>query len=150
MRKTAPLAMLAVALVAACTGYKPYANGHEKNVRIVTRTEGSLLSSMRTAVDVYRVDGACRTSYQGTLQLRGPATLVGLPEEQQLYLVFVFEGSSLLGSAHNTISYDTVFRAGRDTDYEFTVSYADKIYGVEMRSIAGAESTPVASQRLSC
>ena len=69
---------------------------------------------------------------------------------QGTYLVFVFEGSSFLGSAHNTTSYDTVFRAARDTDYELTVSYADRIYGVEMRSIAGDESTPVASQHLSC
>ena len=120
-------------MLTGCSGIKPYPNDHEKNIRIVTVTNSSFLSKVRTAVDIYGVNNSCDTTYHGTVQLRGSTTLVGLPDKEPVYLVFVFEGSSFLGNSQSSITYETLFRPEPAGDYEFEVSYADKIYGVQMR-----------------
>jgi hypothetical protein len=125
--------IVAVAVLGACSSIKPYPNNYNKNVRIITKTDGSFLSSVRTAVDIYRVDNTCNTTYQGTVQLRGPTTLLGFPYDQPVYLMFVFEESSFLTNSRSSITYETMFRPEPDGHYEFDVSYADKIYGVQMR-----------------
>ena len=124
---------VAVAVLGACSSIKPYPNSYAKNVRIITRTDSSFLSRVRTAVDVYRVDNTCNSTIQGTVQLRSPSTLLGLPYDQPVYLAFVFEGSSFLANSQSSITYETMFRPEPDSQYEFEVSYTDKIYGVQMR-----------------
>jgi hypothetical protein len=110
----------------ACTGIKPYPNSYDKNVRINVKTDSSLFSKLRTAVDIYRVDNTCQKTYEGTLQLRDATMLVGLSNEHPVYLVFVFQESSFLANSHSSITYETVFRPESDNHYEFEVSYVDK------------------------
>ena len=138
-------------MLVACSGVKPYPDTLEKNVRVVTRTDGSFLSKVRTAVDIYRVDQACETSYQGTVQLQGPNTLVGLPHDQPVYLVFVFHTSSFLANSKTSTLYETMFRPEPSAHYEFEVSYANKIYGVQMRkAMSDGSWTTVEDQSLDC
>lgn len=137
---------VAILVLAACGTVQPYPNTLEKNVRIVTRTDDALLSSVRTALDVYAVDVECRITYQGTVSLGTSPTLLGLPIAQPAYLVFVFESASFLGGTRSTNRYETVFTPAPAAAYEFEVSYANRIYGVTMRD--SGERAAVAARPL--
>lgn len=145
--KKALTCLVAIAVLGACSAIKPYPDRYAKNVRINTATDSSLFSKVRTAVDVYSIEGACETSYQGTVQLRGSTTMLGLPSERPAYLVFVFEGSSFLGGTQSSTTYETVFRPEADKRYEFEVAYADRIYGVLMRKAAVGDETGAEVER---
>lgn len=125
--------MLGAALLAGCSGIKPYPDTTPKNLSVTTEApSGSVLSRMRVALHVHRVDAGCKTDYQGTVQLDEPAIRVGIPADRQSYLVFTFSGSSLLeGSSH--MSYGTLLQPRAGLGYEARVRYKDGIYHVELR-----------------
>src|SRR5262245_6105748 len=100
--------ILAASLLASCS-LKPYPNTMEKNLSIRTETKsGSLLSTVRAAVNVYRVDASCRAEFEGTVELNNPSMLVGIPLGRTRYLVFNFASYSFLANASSTISYETL------------------------------------------
>jgi hypothetical protein len=93
--------ILAASLSASCS-LKPYPNTLEKNLYIRTETKsGSFLSTVRTAVNVYRVDASCRAQYEGTVELNSPSVFVGIPLGRPSYLVFNFASSSFLANTQS-------------------------------------------------
>jgi len=123
--------LLPVCLLTACSGIKPYPNTLEDNLHLHTMTEsGSLFSSVRAAVDIYRVNARCQTEYQGTVALDSSSKAIGIPVDQPSYLVFDFASSSWLASSSSSISYDTLLTPRSGHDYDIEVSYLDDIYNV--------------------
>ena len=123
--------LLAFALTAGCSGIRPYPNTLDKNVQVRTETRsGSIFSSTRASVAIYRVDPQCRVAYEGTLDLNEPVILVGLPTDRVSYLVFGFHSSSFLGNPRSSISQETVLRTRAGHAYDIDVSYRNSLYNV--------------------
>ena len=134
--RLAALIVAAVAL-AGCAGRFAYPNALAKNVRIHTRTDsGSMFSSVRAALDIYRVDAQCKIEYLGSVDLDEPATALGLPPQSTTYLVFEFASASFLANSRSRISYETLFEPVAGSRYDIEVSYLDDIYNVEIRESA--------------
>jgi hypothetical protein len=133
MMRAAP-ALLAVALLAACSSLKPYPGGSPENVVVTSAIEsGSFFSSMRGSVHIHELDTGCRTSYLGTVKLDQPKVALGLPADRASYLVFVFEGSSFLGGSSSSSSSAAVLKPRPGYRYDVAVSYRDSIYNVVLR-----------------
>jgi hypothetical protein len=147
-----PVLLLAVALLAGCSGLKPYPSTLEPNLRIRTETKsGSVFSGVRAAVGVYRVDERCQIEYQGTVDLDKPIVSVGLPAGRPSYLVFGFASSSFLGGSRSTVSQETLLMPRAGYSYDIEASYKDDIYNVVIREVhprTGA-SRAIALQHLS-
>ena len=125
--------ILAVSLVAGCS-IKPYSNTLQKNLYVRADTKsGSFFSTVRTAVDIYRVGAGCKIDYEGSVDLNGPSVDVGIPLGRPSYLVFNFTTSSFLASSRGTISYDTLLTPRAGHRYDVRVEYIDNIYGVTIR-----------------
>lgn len=123
--------LLTVSLIASCSGIKPYRNMAEKNLHIKTEANsGSFFSSVRTAVDIYRVNADCKTEYEGTVQLNKPSVDIGIPSNRLSYLVFVFSSSSFLTNTSGTITHNNVLKPRAGFYYEVQVNYKDDIYNV--------------------
>jgi hypothetical protein len=121
-------------LLMGCSGIKTYPNTANKNFHIKTETDsGSMLSKVRTAVNIYRVDADCKTEYEGTVQLKSRSVDIGIPAERLSYLVFVFSSSGFLSSSSSTITYDGLLKLNADYLYDVKVSYVDDIYNVVIR-----------------
>jgi hypothetical protein len=143
--------ILAASLLAGCS-LKPYHNTLEKNLHIRTETKSDwFFSTIRTALDVYRVDAGCKAEYEGTVELNSPSMLVGIPLERPSYLVFNFASSSLLANSRSTISYDTLLTPRAGFSYEVKVNYIDNIYAVMIRETQaqGRASREIARRQLS-
>ena len=125
--------ILAANLSAGCS-LKSYPNTLEKNLHIRTETKsGSFLSTVRSAVDVYRVDASCRAQYEGTVELNSPSVFVGIPLGRPSYLVFNFASTSFLANTRSRISYDTLLTPRAGYIYDVQVNYIGNIYGVIIR-----------------
>jgi len=128
------LLLLAVGLLAGCSSIRPYPNNLDKNLQIRTETgSGSIFSSTRASVGIYRVDGQCRIEYEGTIDLDKPVVLVGLPSDRLSYLIFSFFSSSLFGHARTSMSQETLLRTRTSYSYQIDVSYRNSIYNVVVR-----------------
>lgn len=128
------LLLLTGGLLASCSGIRPYPNNLDKNVQIRTATSsGSIFSTTRANVGIYRVDGQCRTEYEGTIDLDKPVVLVGLPWDRLSYLVFRFSSSSFLANTRSSISQETLLRTQPGHSYQIDVSYRNSIYNVVVR-----------------
>ena len=123
--------LLTASLLAGCSGIKPYRNVAEKNLHIKTKADsGSFFSSVRTAVDIYRVNADCKTEYEGTVQLDKPSVDIGIPSNRLSYLVFVFSSSSFFANTSGTITHNNLLKTRAGYNYEIHVSYKDDIYNV--------------------
>ncbi len=123
--------LLPACLLTGCSGVKPYPDSSRKNLYLHTRTDpGSLFSSIRAAVDIYRVDTLCQREYQGTVDLDSPYMSIGIPVDEPSYLVFGFASSSWLANSRSNISYDTLLSPRAGYDYDIEVSYLDEMYHV--------------------
>ena len=123
-----------VGLLVGCSGKYTYPNAFAKNLHIQSETEsGSIFSSVRAALGVYRVDDQCKIEYQGTVDLDGRPVSVGIPSGRPSYLVFEFASSSFLANSRRSISYETLLLPVAGRDYDIKVSYVDDIYNVEIR-----------------
>lgn len=134
MRLFVVAAFLAVGVLASCSGIRPYPNHLDKNLQIRTDTgSGSIFSSTRASVGIYRVDAQCRIEYEGTIDLDKPLVLVGLPSDRLSYLIFSFVGSSFLAHARTSMSQETLLRTRAEHSYQIDVSYRNSIYNVVVR-----------------
>ncbi len=123
-----------VGLLVGCSGKYTYPNTFAKNLHIQSETEsGSIFSSVRAALGVYRVDDQCKIEYRGTVDLDGRPVSVGIPSGRPSYLVFEFASSSFLANSRRSISYETLLLPVAGRDYDIKVSYMDNIYNVEIR-----------------
>lgn len=126
--------LLAVGLLSACSGIRPYPNHLDKNVQIRTDTaSGSIFSSTRASVGIYRVDEHCRIQYEGTIDLDKPVVLVGLPSDRLSYLIFRFSSSSFLANVRSSIAQETLLKTRTGHAYQVDVTYRNSIYNVVVR-----------------
>ena len=124
----------AAVLLAGCSGIKTYPNDLPKNLHVRTEAaSGSAFSSLRVALHIHQVDAACRTEYQGTVQLDAPAIDVGLPSGRMSYLIFTFSGSSFLGGSSSSTRHETLLQPRAGYAYDARVRYKEGIYHVELR-----------------
>ena len=133
--------LLTVSLLAGCSGIKTYSNTLDKNLHIQTETDsGSFFSSVRAAVDIYRVDTQCKIEYEGTIQLKEASVDIGIPPERMSRLAFIFASSSFFGGTRGQISYDTLLEPRAGYRYEIKVRYQDDIYNVTVHETRPGES----------
>jgi hypothetical protein len=123
--------LLSVSVLAGCSGIKPYPDSFEKNLRVSTETDsGSVFSSVRANVDIYRLNAQCQAEYQGTVALDKPSMAIGLPVDRTSYLVIGFDSASWLANSSSRVSYDTLLTPRAGLGYDMEVSYVDDIYNV--------------------
>ena len=133
--------LLAVSLLAGCSGIKTYPNTLDKNLHIQTQTDsGSFFSSVRAAVDIYRVDAQCNAKYEGTIQLQEASVDFGIPTGKMSRLAFIFASSSFFGGTRGQISYDTLLEPRTGYHYQIKVRYQDDIYNVTVHETRSGES----------
>lgn len=126
---------LMISFISACSGLKTYDSDLAYNLQISTDTDsGSMLTGIRTAVDIHKVNPDCTTEYAGTVKLDEETSEIGIPPGRSTYLVFVFEKSGLF-SASTSTSYDTLIRPRTGYQYTAKVSYHDNIYNVLLNEI---------------
>jgi hypothetical protein len=115
---------LALALIlTGCSGLKTYPNALERNAVIRVRTDpGTLLTKRTVDLDLYAVDGACRATYLGTLDLHDAAIELGLPLDSRVLLAYVFSRSAIVGTS-GTTTIEMLLQPRRGHRYEFEVSY---------------------------
>jgi len=130
---------LAAALLAGCSGVRPYPSRSENNARVFAVTQGGVLTSVEASLDVYAVDPACQLGYQGTVTLREAPQTVGLPVGTPSYLVFRFDRSTFLAGNRGSISYETLFTPRKGELYAFAASYRDSTYDVIITDARGRE-----------
>ncbi len=128
--------LAALGLLSGCSGIKTYSSSLDKNLQITTETDsGSFFSSVRTAVDIYRVGTNCEAVYEGTVQLDKPSVEIGLPAHRLSYLEFVFANSSFLSNTHGKITHNNLINPRPGYDYRVRVRYEDAIYNVEIEEV---------------
>lgn len=134
--RIAPAIMLAAFLASCAGGTRPYVASSEENVRIDTVTKsGSAFSSVRASVNIYSVDGNCRTTYLGTIPLDRKSISTGIPAGKTSFLVFVFNSASFLGNRRASISYRTLVKPRKGYDYRVAVEYVDDTYNAEIYEV---------------
>jgi len=127
---------LAVGLATGCSGLRLYSNTLAPNLQIRTEAKsGSVFSSVRADVGIYRVDPQCRIEYQGTVDLDQPTVAVGIPTDRPSYLVFGFSSSSFLGGTRGSISQETLLRPRPGYSYDIEATYKDDLYNVVIREV---------------
>jgi len=127
---------LAVGITTGCSGLRPYSSPDAPNLHIRTEaTSGSVFSSVRADVGIYRVDPQCRIEYQGTVDLDKPTVAVGIPTDRPSYLVFGFSSSSFLGGTRGGISQETLLRPRPGYSYDIEATYKDDLYNVVIREL---------------
>lgn len=126
--------ILAVCLLAGCSGIRPYPNDLSKNLNVQTEAEsGSVFSKVRASVDIYKVDGSCQVEYQGTVKLSEPLIKVGIPTDRLSYMVFYFTSTGFLASSRSSINQGALLKPRSGYKYDVQVSYMDDIYDVKIR-----------------
>lgn len=130
------LLLCAASLLSACSGIKTYENNLNKNLHVHTATDsGSWFSRVRTAIDIHRVGENCAINYEGTVQLTGSATEIGIPTDRRSYLVFVFNSFSFFSNRSGTITYETLMKPRSNHHYDVAASYKNDMYHVVVREI---------------
>jgi hypothetical protein len=128
--------VLALGLLIGCSGLKPYSNTLAPNLQIRSETKsGSVFSTVRADVGIYRVGPQCQVEYQGTVDLDKPTVAVGIPADRPSYLVFGFSSSSFLGGTRSTVSKETLLRPRPGYSYDIEATYKDDLYNVVIREV---------------
>lgn len=135
MQKTKHLiiAFMAVCLImlSACSGLRPYKNTMEKNLLVRTKTDsGSFFTSVKSRVDIYAVDDACKLTYQGTINLKNKEVPIGIPNSSPTYLDFVFSSSNFLANARGSTAFNVYLTPRSGHEYLAEASYLEGIYNV--------------------
>lgn len=123
----AALLALGVLATAGCAGIFPYKQGDApENITFTPQLgEGSV------RMDVYDIDPGCNEKYRGSVQPGSQPVKVGMPVDQQRYLVLVFQGGSLFGGSHAT-STGIYFKPLSGVTYNIKASYVDSMYDVKV------------------
>jgi hypothetical protein len=138
---TVTLLLCAASLLSACSGIKTYENNLNKNLHVHTATDsGSWFSRVRAAIDIHRVGENCAINYEGTVQLTGSATEIGIPTDRRSYLVFVFNSFSFFSNRSGTITYETLMKPRSNHHYDVAVSYKNDLYHVMIQKIPSDRS----------
>ena len=135
-RVAVTLLLCAASLLSACSGIKTYENNFNKNLHVHTATDsGSWFSRVHAAVDIHRVGEDCALDYEGTVELTGPATEIGIPPDRRSYLVFVFNSFSFFSNRSGTITYETLVKPRSNHHYDAAASYKNDLYHVMIREV---------------
>ena len=146
---------LVAILLASCSGVKTYSQRLPKNMHVTTRVASvSAVKNTVAEFDIHRVNARCETDYLGRVYLDRPATDVGIPVEEMLYLDFIFASKAFMSTTTSAIRYQTILTPRRGFEYDVKVDYDRGIYGVVIRErrpggSAGRtiEQTPLSSCR---
>ncbi len=139
--------------LAGCSGVKTYSERLPKNMHVTTRVaSGSAVKSTVAEFDIHRVNARCETDYLGRVYLDRPATDVGIPVDELIYLDFIFASKAFMSTTINAVRYQTIFTPRRGYQYDAKVDYDRGIYNVVIRekrpgTAAGRiiEQTPLSS-----
>lgn len=140
MRTHSILAVLIATTLAACSNIKPYRTDLATNLRIQTKTAGSLFQRVDAGLHIYTVDAACQLNYQGTVYLDEPSVEVGLPSNRESYLEFYFVKSARLANSTSSITHGTLLHPRPGQRYAAEVSYANDLYKVKLRETASGRA----------
>lgn len=122
--------LLGISLLTSCSNIRPYKMSGQHNLSITSNTE----SSVKTAIDIYKVDNSCKLNYQGTVSIDKQNTSVSLPDGQKTYLVISFSSSSFWSSSSSSMSQETLLKPLKGNNYQLKLSYFDDIYNIELSS----------------
>lgn len=123
-------------LVSGCAGLQTYHSDLDNNLQLSAQAEsGSILSGVRTAVEIHKVNPDCTTEYAGTIKLDDSVKGIGIPTGRSTYLVFTFDKGGLFSSQSSSISYDTLIRPRAGYQYTAQASYQDDLYNVVLSEI---------------
>ena len=125
------LALILMLVQSACSSVKTYNDLADKNLVFKTIID----DDVKVAIDIYRVDNACKLSYLGTHNIEQEITKAGLPQDTSLFLVVRFSKSSFLSSSSSSLSQEIYLFTSRAYRYQLDLSYEDAIYDVQIRSI---------------
>ena len=128
--RVAAIVLAAIAL-SACSGIHTYRSGGA--AENVTFTPELQTGSVR--MDVYDVDANCKGDYQGSVEPGREAVRIGMPTNQQRFLVVRFEDSSFTST--RITKTDLYFMARPGSTYDIKASYRDAMYNVVVREQKG-------------
>lgn len=128
--------LLCAAFLAGCAGTRPYEPTSDRNVQFTSEVDsGSWHSSVQASVHVHSVDPDCRTTYEGTIPLKGTTVVTGFPAGRLRYMVIAFNSSSLLLNRRSSINYSTMLTPRDGHDYEIAVKYQDDTYDASVMEV---------------
>lgn len=130
--KIAPwMIFLILLLLGGCSGIKTYPNELPANFRVTTAIDsGAALKSTVAEFDIHRVNAKCETDYLGRVYLDKPGMDVGIPENQLLYLDFIFASKTFLSNNISAVRYQTLLVSRAGYEYTAEVSYIKGMYNV--------------------
>lgn len=133
--KISPWAIfLMLVLLSGCSGVKTYRKNLPTNLRVTTALDsGSAFKSTVAEFDIHLVDAKCETDYQGRVYLDKPGIDVGIPEDQPLYLDFIFASKAFLSRDISAVRYETLLTPRSGYEYTAQVSYIKGVYNVVIR-----------------
>lgn len=135
-------ALLGLAVLAGCSGVRPYEPTSDRNVQFTADVDsGSWMSSVQASVHVHSVDQACRTTYEGTIPLKGSTVVTGFPAGRLRYMVIAFNSSSFLLNRRSSINYSTMLTPRDGYDYEVAVRYLDDTYDATVMEVNRGNGT---------
>lgn len=136
------IAALLALLVVGCSGVRTYSSHLPANLHIETRVDsGARFSRTVAELDVHRVDRNCDSTYLGRIDLDRPATAVGIPVNETLFLDFIFVSKGFLSTSVSGTRYTTLLTTRAGHDYQAQVNYEKGIYDVAIREVRRGHST---------
>jgi hypothetical protein len=123
------IAVLALLVLAGCGSSQPYPDLADKNLKILTRAQGSSV-----VMGVHRLDDKCFAHYEGVVTLDRPAIDIGLPPGRLSMLVFEFYSSSIF-SGTRSLKREAKITPRAGYKYEAIVIYKDSLYSVDLLEI---------------
>lgn len=110
---------------------KSYKSVSPENLYLKAKTD----SDVKVAVDIYKVDKACKLSYQGTVEVGNKLKKVGVPIGNYLYLVVSFSKSSYWSGQSSSMSSEALLKPEKGYRYQMDLSYEDAIYDISLKQI---------------
>lgn len=139
---------LILLLLGGCSGIKTSPNELPTNLRVTTAIDsGAALRSTVAEFDIHRVNAKCETDYLGRVYLDKPAMDVGIPENQLLYLDFIFASKTFLSNNISAVRYQTLLMSRSGYEYTAEVSYVKGIYNVVIQEKQRGAATGTAIPR---
>jgi len=132
-------------MMTACSNIKPYQATHKNNFFVNSKTDNDVKSS----IDIYQVDKACKYIYKGTVSLEQGKNKIGLKNNEDNYLVVSFTTSSFWASSTSSMSQDMMIKPDKGYTYKLDLSYLDNIYNIELKKTQPGSNKTITIDTLS-
>ncbi len=131
--RVAPILLVSIIALSGCSGIHTYQSGGvPENVTFTPE-----LQSGSVRMDVYDVDVGCHADYAGSVEPGKDPVKIGMPSNQQRFLVVTFEDSSFFTGTRITKTR-LYFIARPGSTYDIKASYGDSMYNVVVREQNGS------------